>query len=452
MVLAITAALSLGLATVPTAAGAPTSKQDRIAQLESKIALNRVRAEQAALAVDQSASTYALAFDDLTAAEENAQKAATKAAKARAEADAAKTQLGRLAVAMYRQDGNKFGGFEAITQTDAFHTQALKREVTDILGAKADTQIQGLTALQNVADVLERQAQEALVGKREAANRLANTEKEARAQAEAAVRDLRAAQAEREQIIAELARAREVSIAQERKRQEEAEKAREAAAQAAAEQQRARQAAREAEAAAAKRAQEIREAKARAKREKEAARLAREAAEQAARSQANAAARAAAQEAAARAQAQAQSAQQAAQAAENAPAPSGAPSASAPGGLGPSLLEWARGKIGVPYVWGGTGPDGYDCSGLVFAGMKSLGKAIARTAASQYSTLANVPFEERQPGDLVFYSSNGKASGVYHVGIYAGNDQLLHAPMPGYSVTIVQLYNRSKIMPFVARL
>lgn len=444
-------AITLSLGTIPAAIGAPGSKEERIAQLESQIAQNRVRADKAALAVDETAAAYAAAFDELSAAQAVATAASEKAKKAAEEADAAKAKLGLLAVAKYRQDKNNFAGFEAVTETDAFHTQALKQEVNDILGAQADDQAQGLTALQNVAEVLQDEAARAIAGKKAAAENLAQTERSARAEAESAVEDLQNARAEREKIIVELAKAREVSLAQERERQAKVEAVHQAALAAAAEKKRAEEAALAAREAEIKKAQDLRDAQARAQREAAAAAKAQAEAQAAQQARADAQEQARAQQAAQQAQQRANQARQKAQQVAQKPATT-APSGAAATGAGGALLNWAKGKIGLPYIWGGNGPGGYDCSGLIYAGMQAQGRNIARVASGQYSSLANVSYDQRQPGDLIFYSSNGSASGVYHVGIYAGNGQMLHAPSPGRNIAIVPIYSPDKIMPYVARL
>lgn len=448
---AVVAAFSWCGVALPPANAAPESKPDKIAKLESQIAQNRVKAEKAALAVDQTAAAYAQAFDELRAAETSAKAAISKAKEAARAAESAKAKLGLLAVAKYRQEHHNLADFETITETDAFHTQALKQEVNNILGAKADAQVQSLTALKNVAEVLQEKANQAVQGKKMAAKNLEETERKARARAQAAVKDLEKASAQREQIIAELARAREVSLAQERERQAKVEAARQAALAAAAEKKRQEEAARAAREAERKKAQELREAQIRAQRQAEAARKAQEVAAAKAKARADAQERSRAQQAAQLAQDRAVSAAKQAEEIEKKPA-SVAPSAATSRGSGSALLNWAQGKVGLPYIWGGSGPDGYDCSGLIYAGMKDLGVPIARVASGQYSSLANISYEERQPGDLIFFSSDGTAAGVYHVGIYAGDGKLLHAPKPGQKITVVPLYNVNKIMPYVARL
>ena len=437
--MSVAAAMTLGMGAIPLAVGAPSAKPDRIAQLESAIARNRVKVDEAQLHYAQTAEDFAEATDALNAATAEASESAKKAQAAKREADAAKAKLGRLAVAMYRQNSSGLSDLAAITESDAFRDAALKEAATDALGNQADSQTQGLMALQNVAEVLRDKANRAAKAKKDAATSLATTEKTARAQAQDALDELKKLESQREKIIVELAREREVTIAEEKARQEKVEQERQAALAAAAQRKRQEQEALAAQQAAARAAQQAAEQKAR---------------EQAAKAQADRQARQAA--------ASGHSPQATSQPSvvpsqpTTSPAPTSQPAAppssAASGGYGPALLEWAKTKTGIPYVWGGTGPDGYDCSGLVYAGMKELGKGVQRSAAAQYNAYANVPFSEKQPGDLVFWSNNGTGSGVYHVAIYSGGDTILMAPKPGSSVGIFNFYNQNKIMPFVARL
>ncbi|MFB7515986.1 NlpC/P60 family protein [Streptomyces sp. NPDC056144] len=89
----------------------------------------------------------------------------------------------------------------------------------------------------------------------------------------------------------------------------------------------------------------------------------------------------------------------------------------------------ARSQIGKPYVWGATGPSGFDCSGLMVWSYRQAGISLPRTSAAQRHAGRQVPLSQAQPGDLVTY--RGDAS---HVGIYAGNGQVIHAPYPGARV------------------
>jgi cell wall-associated NlpC family hydrolase len=99
-------------------------------------------------------------------------------------------------------------------------------------------------------------------------------------------------------------------------------------------------------------------------------------------------------------------------------------------------VAFARAQLGKPYLYGGTGPGGYDCSGLSQAAWGAAGVVLPRTAAAQYYSGAHIPVTDAQPGDLLFYSSSGSPSGIYHVGIAMGNGLILHAPHTG---TVVQI-------------
>ena len=97
-------------------------------------------------------------------------------------------------------------------------------------------------------------------------------------------------------------------------------------------------------------------------------------------------------------------------------------------GSGQAIVEEAEKYLGVPYVWGGTTPSGFDCSGLVQYVCKSLGIDVSRVSQDQYHDGVAVSREELQPGDLVFFQKNGD---VHHVGIYAGDGIMIHAPYTG---------------------
>ncbi|MFB8775842.1 C40 family peptidase [Streptomyces broussonetiae] len=89
-------------------------------------------------------------------------------------------------------------------------------------------------------------------------------------------------------------------------------------------------------------------------------------------------------------------------------------------------LAFARAQIGKPYVWGATGPDSYDCSGLTQAAWNAAGISLPRTTYDQVNAGTTVPVSSAQPGDLVFFYDD-----VTHVGIYIGNGMMIHAPKPG---------------------
>ena len=90
-----------------------------------------------------------------------------------------------------------------------------------------------------------------------------------------------------------------------------------------------------------------------------------------------------------------------------------------------AIIATAKQYIGVPYVWGGSTPSGFDCSGFVQYVFARHGIALPRTSAQQYTVGTWVAKSNLRPGDLVFYNTSG--SGVSHLGIYIGNGQFIHA-------------------------
>ncbi|MFI5606293.1 C40 family peptidase [Amycolatopsis sp. NPDC051903] len=99
--------------------------------------------------------------------------------------------------------------------------------------------------------------------------------------------------------------------------------------------------------------------------------------------------------------------------------------------------RFALGQLGLPYVWGGNGPDagaaGFDCSGLTKASYDSAGVALPRTADSQFRATPRVAGEP-QLGDLVFYGD--PATRIHHVGLYLGNGLMINAPTEGQAIQI----------------
>jgi cell wall-associated NlpC family hydrolase len=97
-------------------------------------------------------------------------------------------------------------------------------------------------------------------------------------------------------------------------------------------------------------------------------------------------------------------------------------------------VRFAYAALGKPYVWAASGPDGYDCSGLVLAAWRAAGGPTLTHASSvQWNETARVSRAQLQPGDLVFYSDLG------HVALYVGNDQVIHAPTFGEVVKLASV-------------
>lgn len=105
--------------------------------------------------------------------------------------------------------------------------------------------------------------------------------------------------------------------------------------------------------------------------------------------------------------------------------------------LGTRAVELARQQLGVPYVYGGSTPSGFDCSGLVSWVYGRLGVGLPHNAAALYGIGRRVSLSSMRPGDLVFFP------GLGHVGIYMGHGRMIHAPQSGRNVEIEALDARS---------
>jgi cell wall-associated NlpC family hydrolase len=98
-----------------------------------------------------------------------------------------------------------------------------------------------------------------------------------------------------------------------------------------------------------------------------------------------------------------------------------------------AAVQFAFDQIGKPYVWGATGPDSFDCSGLVQAAWAAAGVSIPRDTYSQWAALTHIPQSDIQPGDLLFYDAEG------HVAMYVGGGMIIDAPQPGENVEKVPM-------------
>jgi peptidoglycan DL-endopeptidase CwlO len=116
-----------------------------------------------------------------------------------------------------------------------------------------------------------------------------------------------------------------------------------------------------------------------------------------------------------------------------------------------AFLTAAESRLGKPYVWGGDGPDVFDCSGLVQWSLAQAGVVMPRVAAEQALTGPQVPVSKLEPGDLLFYHTDPTAPDyISHVAIYIGDGEMLQAPMPGEDVEIVPAWFGSEFAGAVA--
>lgn len=102
-------------------------------------------------------------------------------------------------------------------------------------------------------------------------------------------------------------------------------------------------------------------------------------------------------------------------------------------------VRFAYAQLGKPYVWAADGPNSYDCSGLTMAAWRAAGVSLPHNAEMQWNALPHLKRSALMPGDLVFYYDLG------HVGIYVGNNQIIHAPTSG---DVVKLADVDRATPY----
>ncbi|MER7701756.1 NlpC/P60 family protein [Kitasatospora sp. NPDC097605] len=109
-------------------------------------------------------------------------------------------------------------------------------------------------------------------------------------------------------------------------------------------------------------------------------------------------------------------------------------------GRAATIVQFAYAQLGKPYVWGATGPSGYDCSGLTGAAYRAAGVKLPRVSQDQWKAGARIARAELQPGDLVFFYAD-----LHHVGLYIGEGKMIHAPRTGKNVEVLPI----DAMPYV---
>jgi cell wall-associated NlpC family hydrolase len=104
---------------------------------------------------------------------------------------------------------------------------------------------------------------------------------------------------------------------------------------------------------------------------------------------------------------------------------------------GERIANAARALIGRPYRFGGSGPEAFDCSGLVFYVHRQLGREVPRTALTQFRLAKRIDRQQLRPGDLVFFGEGSPE--VTHVGVFVGDGEFVHAPKTGRPVSYARL-------------
>ena len=117
-----------------------------------------------------------------------------------------------------------------------------------------------------------------------------------------------------------------------------------------------------------------------------------------------------------------------------------------------TAIATAMTYLGVPYVWGGESYGGVDCSGLTMLAWESAGVDLPHLSRAQYGYGTHVPLGDMEAGDLIFWSSDGTQSGIYHVAMYLGDGEMIEAPTFGVPVRVTGVYSWGSLMPYAVRL
>ena len=424
----LTAIAACALLVLPQMAqAAPSEEEIAAAQAAEEAAKMSVAQIEVKLAeVNASAATAMqnaqIAGEDLNEANIALNEATATANQASADADAAeaafqegKQQIASVAQAAYRGGGGTLDALAPYLDSDGLRSVETKQAGISSFSSSAEAKMQNVAALEQVAKVTRDAANTALANQKAATDEVQKRTDAANQAATAAQNEAARVAAQRGAYVQELATKQNttVELINEREAALEAER-------------------------------------------QEAARIAAEQAAAAAEAQRQADAAAAAERAAAADASSSYDDDGDDDYSYSAPSYSyEEPSYSAPsysGGGADTAIATAKSYLGVPYVWGGESYGGVDCSGLTMLAWESAGVDLPHLSRAQYSYGTHVPIGSMEAGDLIFWSSNGTQSGIYHVAIYLGGGQMIEAPTFGVPVRITGVYSWGSIMPYAVRL
>ena len=424
-----------------------------IASLEARLATLKANTENATMKAQIATEDYLQSLDAL-----NKAKAATAAARAKATAATKQTHQARktlsdVVVQTYQDGGNPFDIVSPYLTGRSLGDIASQKAALDRAGENTDAKLQKVQALQSVATTMEGIAAQKESAQRAATQKTEATKNAAQAAANAAQAAQSQATTQRANLISQLAAQRNTTVALETQRQEQLEQA---------EQNRKNEEARKQaqQAAAQAKAKEEQEKQNEAKAKETASPTPSQPDPQPSQSAAPdpQPSQTTTPEPAPSPSETSQPAPAPAPEPEPAPAPTPEPDPEpepdptpAPSGGADVAIAKAYTFIGVDYVWGGESYSGVDCSGLAMLSWAAAGVSLTHSSRAQYWEGTHVSLDSVQPGDLIFWSSDGSAGSIYHVAIYLGNDQMIEAPTFGVPVRVTGV-RYSGIMPYAVRL
>lgn len=424
-----------------------------IASLEARLATLKANTENATMKAQIATEDYLQSLDAL-----NKAKAATAAARAKATAATKQTHQARktlsdVVVQTYQDGGNPFDIVSPYLTGRSLGDIASQKAALDRAGENTDAKLQKVQALQSVATTMEGIAAQKESAQRTATQKTEATKNAAQAAANAAQAAQSQATTQRANLISQLAAQRNTTVALETQRQEQLEQA---------EQNRKNEEAR-------KQAQQAAaQAKAKEEQEKQNEAKAKETASPTPSQPDPQPSQTATPEPAPSQSTTPEPAPSPSETSQPAPAPAPEPEPApaptpepdpepepdptpAPSGGADVAIAKAYTFIGVDYVWGGESYSGVDCSGLAMLSWAAAGVSLTHSSRAQYWEGTHVSLDSVQPGDLIFWSSDGSAGSIYHVAIYLGNDQMIEAPTFGVPVRVTGV-RYSGIMPYAVRL
>ena len=417
------------------------STSTSIASLEARLAQESSNLEEAQIKAQAANEDYLAAVDELNKATKDAQTAQANADSAASSTTSARSDLGSIVVQTYQESGNPLDPLTPYLTSESLADLADADVALTRAGEKNNAKVQNVEALEAVATSMQTIADQKVTAKEAAKTSAATAKSDAEAAANDAQNAVTTTRTNRQNLIVQLAAQRNTTVELETKYQNQVEAERKAREEAAA------------------------QAAAKAASEKAAADLAQKQAEQAA-AQPQESAPAPQEQASRPSPGQQSSAQEPAttsqpepEAAEEepapapapAPAPEPAPAPSRSGSAASTAINAAMGYLGTPYVWAGESAAGLDCSGLTMVSYAAAGVELTHSSRVQYGEGSLVPLDAAQPGDLVFWSSDGSQSGIYHVAIYLGDDTMIEAPTFGMTVRVTSM-RYSGVMPYAVRL